>query len=216
VSIEDVKSVALRGGSILGTARTNPTKDEGDMQRLLKGLRELGVDALVSIGGDDTAFSASEVYRRAAGAIRVAHVPKTIDNDLPLPGSTPTFGFETARHLGTYVVRNLAEDAKTTSRWYLIVSMGRAAGHLALGIGKSAAATLTIIPEEFRGRPVTLNEVCDIVIGSIIKRRAEQSHYGIAVLAEGLIEAVGEKGLLEALPGGQLERYGHVTRDDHG
>jgi 6-phosphofructokinase 1 len=146
----------------------------------------------------------------------VAHVPKTIDNDLPLPGSTPTFGFETARHLGTYVVRNLAEDAKTTSRWYLIVSMGRAAGHLALGIGKSAAATLTIIPEEFRGRPVTLDEICDIIIGSILKRRVDNSPYGIVVLAEGLIEAVGEKALIQALPGGQLDRYGKVSRDDHG
>ena len=97
-------------------------------------------------------------------------MPKTIDNDLPLPGSTPTFGFETARHLGVAIVRNLAEDARTTSRWYLIVSMGRAAGHLALGIGKAAAATLTIIPEEFRGRHVTLDELCDILIGSIIKR----------------------------------------------
>ena len=79
-------------------------------------------------------------------------MPKTIDNDLPLPDSTPTFGFETARHVGVGIVRNLAEDARTTSRWYVIVSMGRAAGHLALGIGKAAAATLTIIPEEFRGR----------------------------------------------------------------
>ena len=99
-------------------------------------------------------------------------MPKTIDNDLPLPGSTPTFGFETARQVGVGIVRNLAEDARTTSRWYLIVSMGRAAGHLALGIGKAAAATLTIIPEEFRGRPVTLDELCDILIGSIIKRRS--------------------------------------------
>ena len=105
-------------------------------------------------------------------AARVAHVPKTIDNDLPLPPSTPTFGFETARHLGVQIVRNLAEDARTTSRWYLIVCMGRAAGHLALGIGKAAAATLTIIPEEFGGRRVTLDEICDILVGSVIKRRA--------------------------------------------
>src|SRR6185295_14537067 len=123
---------------------------------------------------------------------------------------------ETARHLGTYIVRNLAEDAKTTSRWYLIVSMGRAAGHLALGIGKSAAATLTVIPEEFRGRTVTLDEVCDTIIGSIIKRQAEGSHYGVVVLAEGLIESIGEKGLIAGVEGGHLERYGKVTRDDHG
>ena len=216
LGIDDVTGVNARGGSILGTSRTNPAKSAESMRNVLAIFRRLGVKALVTIGGDDTAFSASNVHRQAAGSIRVAHVPKTIDNDLPLPGSTPTFGFETARHLGTYVVRNLAEDAKTTSRWYLIISMGRAAGHLALGIGKSAAATLTIIPEEFRGRTVTVDEVCDIIIGSIIKRRADNSHYGIAVLAEGLIEAVGEKGLIEALPGGHLERYGKITRDEHG
>src|SRR5213076_2027031 len=106
--------------------------------------------------------------------------------------STPTFGFETARHLGVGIVRNLAEDARTTSRWYLIVSMGRAAGHLALGIGKAAAATLTIIPEEFCGKPVTLEALCDILVGAIIKRRSRRLPFGVAVLAEGLLESIGE------------------------
>src|SRR5262249_10324182 len=205
LAISDVKGVHLIGGSILGTSRTNPAKSENDMANVLEILHRLGVKALVTIGGDDTAYSASQVYLRAAGAIRVAHVPKTIDNDLLLPGSAPTFGFETARHLGVSIVRNLAADARTTSRWYLIVSMGRAAGHLALGIGKAAAATLTIIPEEFRNRrPVTLDELCDIIIGSILKRRSQNQHYGVVVLAEGLIEAIGEKGLLETMDAAQL------------
>src|SRR5262249_39252081 len=155
-----------------------------------------------------------QVYARAVGAIRVAHVPKTIDNDLPLPGSAPTFGFETARHVGVGIVRNLAEDARTTGRWYLVVSMGRAAGHLALGIGKAAAATLTVIPEEFRGRRVTLDEVCDILIGAIVKRRSMGADYGVAVLAEGLLESIGEEGLGKM--GGALERYGRIARDPHG
>ena len=186
------------------------------MQNVLDGLKKLGVTALVSIGGDDTAFSASQIYKKAAGAIRVAHVPKTIDNDLPLPGSTPTFGFETARHHGVYLLRNLAEDARTTSRWYLIISMGRTAGHLALGIGKAAAATLVVIPEQFRGRQVNIEEICDLIIGSILKRRAEGTQYGVAVLAEGLIEAMGEKGLVSAIRDGKLDRYGAIKRDDHG
>lgn len=216
LNIADVSTIYQRGGSILGTSRTNPTKSEEDMRRVLAAFRHLGVTMLTTIGGDDTAFSASQVYVRGGGAIRVAHVPKTIDNDLPLPGSTPTFGFETARQLGVFTVRNLAEDAKTTGRWYLIVSMGRAAGHLALGIGKAAAATLTIIPEEFRGRAVTLDELCDTLVGSIIKRKAQNKQYGVAVLAEGLIEAIGEKGLLSAMDDGQLGRYGNLTRDPHG
>jgi 6-phosphofructokinase len=216
LTIDDVKAIHLRGGSVLGTSRTNPTKSEGDMRNVLDVFRRLNVNMLVTIGGDDTAYSGSQVYARAGGAVRVAHVPKTIDNDLPLPGSTPTFGFETARQVGVGIVRNLAEDARTTSRWYLIVSMGRAAGHLALGIGKAAAATLTIIPEEFRGRHVTLDEVCDILIGAVVKRRSMRANYGVAVLAEGLLEAIGEKGLIECMDAAQLGRYGKIIRDPHG
>src|ERR1700722_3951244 len=216
LGIRDVTGIALRGGSSLGTARTNPTKSEKSMKNLFGVFDEMSITALVTIGGDDTAFSASHVAKRSNGKIRVAHVPKTIDNDLPLPGSTPTFGFETARHNGVYIVRNLAEDARTTSRWYIIISMGRAAGHLALGIAKASAATLCIIPEQFQDHQATVDEVCDIIIGSIIKRRAEGLQYGVVVLAEGLVESLGEQGLIKAVPDGQLERFGKVMRDDHG
>ena len=102
LSITDVSRIHALGGSILYTARANPTvRDEGTddpdwrMHNCLKALRELGIELLVTIGGDDTAFSASRLAEAARGAIRVAHVPKTIDNDLPLPGGTPTFGYET-------------------------------------------------------------------------------------------------------------------------
>jgi len=216
LSIEGVKDAHLRGGSILGTARTNPTKSEESMKNVLRVLRDWNIKALVTIGGDDTAFSSSRVYKEGGGAIRAVHVPKTIDNDLPLPGSTPTFGFETARHNGVYILRNLTEDARTTSRWYIIVSMGRAAGHLALGIGKAAAATLVVIPEEFHGKTVTANTVADIIIGSILKRRAEGTNYGVVVLAEGLIESMGKEGLLAVMPREQLQRYGKVIHDEHG
>lgn len=216
LSIDSVKRIHTRGGSILGTSRTNPTKSDQDMQNVLNVLKRMNVTALVTIGGDDTAYSGSQVYARAGGAIRVAHVPKTIDNDLPLPGSTPTFGFETARQVGVGIVHNLTEDARTTSRWYIIVSMGRAAGHLALGIGKAAAATITLIPEEFNNRELSLDELCDILLGAIIKRRALDSRYGIVVLAEGLIELIGEKALLAAMGGEHTSRYGKVKRDPHG
>ncbi|MFO0851575.1 MAG: diphosphate--fructose-6-phosphate 1-phosphotransferase [Gemmataceae bacterium] len=205
-----------RGGSYLGTSRTNPAKNPADMAKVLDAFKQLGVGYLVTIGGDDTAFSGSQVYKQAGGAIRVAHVPKTIDNDLPLPPGVPTFGFETARHLGVQLARSLHEDARTTGRWYLIVSMGRAAGHLALGIGKASASTLTLIPEEFRGKPFTLDHLADIVIGSMIKRKLEGKGYGLAVLAEGLLECIGEKGLTEAIGEAELRRYGKVERDPHG
>jgi 6-phosphofructokinase len=215
LSIEEVKGIHIRGGSVLGTSRTNPAKCEDDMRNVLDALQRLNVTRLVTVGGDDTAFSGSQVYLRARGAVRVAHVPKTIDNDLPLPPGVPTFGFETARHVGVGIVRNLAEDARTTSRWYIIVSMGRAAGYLALGIGKAAAATLTIIPEEFASNSLTLDHLCDILLGAILKRRSLGRQYGVAVLAEGLLDAIGFerlKQIMDAAPG----RYGEMDRDPHG
>jgi ATP-dependent phosphofructokinase / diphosphate-dependent phosphofructokinase len=214
LTIDDVSRIHDKGGSILPTSRYNPTKSEKDMANILAALAEQRIGALVTIGGDDTAFSACQVSLRGKD-LRVAHVPKTIDNDLPLPGSTPTFGYETARQVGVGLVQNLVEDARTTLRWHLIVTMGRTAGHLALGIGKAAAVTLTLIPEEFRDRPVTLEEIRDTVVGSILKRRAEGSHYGVAVLAEGLLSAIGEAGLKRTL-GDKLERYGKLKRDPFG
>src|SRR5262249_31084945 len=111
LSIDEVKGVSLKGGSILRTARANPAKSEDMMRNVLEVFRKLNITHLVTIGGDDTAYSGCQVYRHAGGAIRVAHVPKTIDNDLPLPGSTPTFGYETARQVGVGIVRSLIEDA---------------------------------------------------------------------------------------------------------
>lgn len=218
LTIPDVAPFYQKGGSLLGTSRTNPAKDPRHMANVLESLRRLGIEYLVTIGGDDTAYSGSQVYAHANKAIKVAHVPKTIDNDLPLPDGIPTFGFETARHYGAQLARNLHEDAKTTTRWYLVVSMGRAAGHLALGIGKASAATVTIIAEEFAGREVTLELICDIIIGSMIKRKALYNKgYGLAVLAEGLLEEIGEarlKAILAQNPGKfgtiELDAFGHL------
>jgi 6-phosphofructokinase 1 len=198
LTIDDVSRIHFQGGSILRTARTNPTKSPEMMANVLQALEKLDVRYLVSIGGDDTCFTASQLAEAAKGKLCTTHVPKTIDNDLPLPGNLPTFGYQTARYVGTRIVESLMEDAKTTGfRWYLVVAMGRTAGHLALGIGKSAGATLTIIPEEFQGRDVTLKEVCDILEGSMIKRLSVGKDFGVAVLAEGLATRISEEELAE-------------------
>jgi 6-phosphofructokinase 1 len=217
LTIPDVAPYYQRGGSLLGTSRTNPAKNPDHMAAVLEGLTKLGVKYLVTIGGDDTAYSGSQVYAHGKGAFKVAHVPKTIDNDLPLPPGIPTFGFETARHYGVQVARNLHEDAKTTTRWYIVISMGRAAGHLALGIGKASAATVTLIAEELKGKDVSLELICDIIIGSMIKRKAQGKGYGLAVLAEGLLEQIGEDNLREMMeknPGKfgniELDAFGHL------
>jgi ATP-dependent phosphofructokinase / diphosphate-dependent phosphofructokinase len=206
--IEDVSRIHLQGGSVLGTARDNPTKSEKATRAVVGTLRSLGVTHLVTIGGDDTALSSSFVAERSGHEIKVVHVPKTIDNDLPLPAHIPTFGYQTARHVGVELVQNLMEDAKSTKRWFVVVAMGRKAGHLALGIGKAAGATLTIIGEEFTDRQtIAFSEICDIVEGAIIKRRASGRPFGLAVLAEGLIEK---------LDPAELEGLQDVERDEHG
>ena len=213
--IEDVAQIHHRGGSIIRTSRANPTRKEEHLANTVAALERLGIAYLVTIGGDDTAFSASEVSRLAGNRIRVAHIPKTIDNDLPLPGDMPTFGYETARHLGTELVRNLIEDFRTTNRWYFVTAMGRAAGHLALGIGKAAAATLTIIPEEFPGDRITLRQVCDVLETAILKRRVMGKNRGLAVVAEGVAEKF-DPSELAKIPGVEVSRdqHGHLRLGD--
>lgn len=205
LTIDDVSRIHLRGGSMLGTARENPTKSEESMKAVVDTLKELGVTHLVTIGGDDTALSSSTVAARSD--IHTVHVPKTIDNDLPLPAHIPTFGFQSARHVGVELVQNLMEDARATRRWYIVVAMGRQAGHLALGIGKAAGATLTLIREEFTAPTVKFSQICDIIEGAIIKRRAQGRQYGVAVLAEGLIEK---------LDPSDMDDLMDVEKDDHG
>ena len=207
LSIEEVSRIHFRGGSYLGTSRANPTKKSSDLDTVLATLHKLGVTRLITIGGDDTAFSALKLEQKAEGRLLVVHVPKTIDNDLDLPYGIPTFGFQTARHVGVELVKNLMVDAATTSRWYFVVTMGRKAGHLALGIGKAAGATLTVIPEEFPERPIRLATLVDTLVGAVIKRRSMGRNDGVAVLAEGLAE------YLSPADFGGLE---HVERDENG
>jgi len=205
--ISDVSRIHLRGGSILQTSRANPTKEPRHLEGVVKSLERLGVDHLVTIGGDDTAFSAHRVAECAGEKIRVAHVPKTIDNDLPLLGGAPTFGFETARASAAQALKALMEDARTAPRWYFVIVMGRQAGHLALGAGKVAGTTVSLIPEEFDESPIRLETVARILEGAILKRMAIGRPYGVAVIAEGFGERFDPS---------DLEILNAVERDEHG
>ncbi|GBD25368.1 Pyrophosphate--fructose 6-phosphate 1-phosphotransferase [bacterium HR30] len=207
LTIDKVSRVHFRGGSIIGISRANPTKSPELLDRCVQVLDALGIDRLITIGGDDTAYSAMRLAEHAGGRLRVVHVPKTIDNDLDLPPHVDTFGFQTARHVGVELVKNLMVDAYTTSRWYIVVTMGRKAGHLALGIGKAAGATLTLILEEFLGRRVRLRHIVDILAGAIIKRLADGRRDGVAIIAEGVV--------LDMDPQ-DIEGLEHVERDEHG
>lgn len=213
LEIADVSRIHFEGGSILRTSRTNPAKIPGGVENAVKLLKKLGISYMVTTGGDDTAYGASLIAKAAGGKIKFAHVPKTIDNDLPLPNNLPTFGYETARDLGAKLVRNLMEDSRTMNRWYVVVAMGRHTGHLALGIAKSAGATLAIIPEEFDlKKPIRLDHVCDIIETSILKRRALGRDHGVVVIAEGIAERLDPKELEELVGKDSLvfDVYGNI------
>jgi ATP-dependent phosphofructokinase / diphosphate-dependent phosphofructokinase len=206
LTIDAVSRIHFRGGSHLGIARANPTKDPQLLENTVMSLMRLDVSQLVTIGGDDTAFSAMKLEQHAAGRLRVVHVPKTIDNDLDLPAHVDTFGYQSARHYGVDIVKNLMVDAKTTTRWYFVIAMGRKAGHLALGMGKAAGATVTLITEEFAA-PIRLRTIVDTLVASIIKRLSGGRRDGVAVIAEGVV--------LDMAPE-DFEGLKDVERDAHG
>lgn len=205
-----VSGQETRGGSMVGTNRANPRSSPEAMQTVVETVEALGLDGLVTIGGDDTATAAMSVGDALAASgkpFRVAHVPKTIDNDLPLPGEAPTFGFETAKHVGAELARNLRVDAITTGRWYLATAMGRSAGHLALGIATGSGADLCLIREEFGDDEISLHQLAALVQDAIDIRAAEGQQGGIVVLGEGIIER---------LNADELAEFATLELDEHG
>ena len=208
LDIEDVSRIHFRGGSHIGISRANPTLNPQHLENAVISLLRLNVSMLITIGGDDTAYSAMMLNEKAGGRIHVVHVPKTIDNDLDLPAQVDTFGYQTARHIGVDIVKNLMVDATTTSRWYFIIAMGRKAGHLALGIGKAAGATLTLVPEEFKTSH-SLKILVDILVGAIIKRLSYDRRDGVAVIAEGVVLSIDPADLVQ-LQGVERDAHGNI------
>lgn len=212
LEIPQIARIHFEGGSILRTSRTSLLDDERlkahalvapdpkKIGEVLRNLRALGVTHLLTIGGDDTALSARFICDCSDEDLRLVHVPKTIDNDLPLPQDASTLGFPTARFVGTQLVKNLMRDSQTTGRWYIIETMGRSAGWLAQAIGLASGATLTLIPEEFETN-TKLQYIVDVVEGAIIKRRVMGRPDGVAILAEGLAYRLGDVSELTAVLG---------------
>lgn len=146
----------------------------------------------------------------AGDALCVAHVPKTIDNDLPLPEGVPTFGFETARATAAQILTTLFEDARTSKRWFIVTLMGRNAGHLALGAAHSAGSTLAIVAEEIAkevgDEKIGLDRLAKMVEGAMLKSTALGHPHGVIVLAEGLGECLDPR----ELPDLPLDEHGHL------
>lgn len=196
-----------RGGSALKMSRHKPKDSEFNT----KFFTENNVQLLITIGGDDTASTANRIskfLKEHDVNIQNIHVPKTIDNDLPLPEGIPTFGYQSAKQEGVRIAQTIYEDARTSGNWFVVSAMGREAGHLAFGIGAANHYPMIIIPEMFEKVEVTFDRIVNLVISSILKRKIEGIEYGAAIVSEGVFHFMSDE---------QIENSGiNFTFDDHG
>lgn len=200
-------SIYSRGGSALKMSRYKPKDDEFKVDFFSNN----NVKLLVTIGGDDTASTAFRISKfLEANKIKLSsiHVPKTIDNDLPLPEGTPTFGYQTAKEEGVRIGTTLYEDARTSGNWFVVSAMGREAGHLAFGIGTACHYPMIIIPEMFNKTKITFDAITKMIISSMVKRRMLGIEYGVVIISEGVFHFMSDE---------EIEGTGiNFTYDDHG
>ena len=201
-----------RGGSYLQMSRFKPTDEDFEKNFNLPLFQENNVKLLVTVGGDDTASTANRIAKFLQAKnypIHNIHVPKTIDNDLPLPDNAPTFGFNSAKDEGAHIARTVYEDARTSGTWLLISAMGRSAGHLALGIGEATHCSMTIIPEMFNKTPISLDKIVKLAVSTIIKRKLLGIHYGTVVVAEGVFHDLDPQEIKNAGVTMTYDEHGH-------
>ena len=207
LSFEYADKIFSLGGSSLKMSRYKPKDSEFKTDFFVKN----NVKLLVTIGGDDTASTANRIGKfLASNSINVSniHVPKTIDNDLPLPDRNPTFGFHSAKDEGVRIGNTIYEDARTSENWFVLSTMGREAGHLAFGIGMSCHFPMVIIPEMFNKTSVTFEKITRILVSSIIKRKIENIPYGVIIISEGVFHFMDDN---------EINNSGiNFTYDDHG
>jgi 6-phosphofructokinase len=195
------------GGSAIRMSRFKP-KDEEFNTNLFE---EYNIDLLVTIGGDDTASTANRLtdyLKEHDISIQNIHVPKTIDNDLPLPEGISTFGYQSAKQEGVSIASTVYEDARTSGNWFVISAMGREAGHLAFGIGSALRFPMIVIPEMFNKTNVTLDKILRLIISAIVKRKILKINYGVVIVSEGVFHFMDDA---------EIEKSGvNFTYDDHG
>lgn len=213
LTFEKADFIYNQGGSALKMSRFKP-KDEDFNTRLF--VNE-GIELLVTIGGDDTASSANRFTKFLASKnIRIhnIHVPKTIDNDLPLPEGIPTFGFTSAKEMGVTIGKIIKSEAATTQNWYVLMSMGREAGHLAFEIGKGIHASMIIIPEMFNHTQITVEKVIRLIISSMIKSRIRGQKAGVAVIGEGIFHYLQSEDISSSGISFTYDAHGHPELSD--
>ncbi len=192
LGIEQVRGILPRGGTILGSSRTNPYKVDGGPERIRSTVKDLGLDGLIAIGGEDTLGVAR---RLTDDGVMVVGVPKTIDNDLS--ATDYTFGFDTAVTIAMEAIDRLHTTAESHHRVLVVEVMGRHAGWIALHAGLAGGANIILIPE----RPFDIDEVCRFV-----EHRFETHYAPIVVVAEGATPLEGTMAVRE----GELDAFGHV------
>ncbi len=194
LNIDSISGILHRGGTILGTSRTNPYKKEGALEKVKENFKKIGLHALVAVGGEDTLGVASKLVND--GISNIVGVPKTIDNDLS--ATDYTFGFDTALNIATECIDRLHTTAESHHRVLVVEVMGRHAGWIAVEAGIAGGADVTLIPEV----PIDLDEVCSVVE----KRRKRGKLFSIVVVAEGA--QFKDKGMI--LQEQELDAFGHV------
>jgi 6-phosphofructokinase 1 len=194
LNIDTVSGILPKGGTILGTSRTNPYKKEGDLQKVKDNFKKMGLDALVAVGGEDTLGVASKLVKD--GCRNIVGVPKTIDNDLS--ATDYTFGFDTALNVAMECIDRLHTTAESHHRIIVAEVMGRHAGWIAIEAGIAGGADVILIPEI----PIDLDEVCNV----IKKRHARGKTFSIIVVSEGAQFKDGTIVTQEQ----KLDAFGHV------
>jgi ATP-dependent phosphofructokinase / diphosphate-dependent phosphofructokinase len=196
-----------RGGSTLIMSRNKPKDDQFNVKFFV----DNNVKLLITIGGDDTASTAnrlSKFLKQKGLDVSNIHVPKTIDNDLPLPDRNPTFGFHSAKDEAVKIGNTIYEDARTSQNWFVTSIMGRTAGHLAFGVATACHFPMMIIPEMFSHTKPTLDKIVNLIISSMVKRQLLGINYGAVVVSEGVFHILDEE---------ELKNSGiQFTYDDHG
>jgi 6-phosphofructokinase 1 len=200
-------SIHSRGGSALRMSRYKPRDEEFKTAFFEKN----NIKLLVTIGGDDTASTANRVSKYLASknlTVSNIHVPKTIDNDLPLPEGYPTFGYNSAKEEGVRLATTIYEDARTSGTWFVLSAMGREAGHLAMGIGTACHLPMIIIPEMFNKTKISFDKIVNLTISSMVKRRIMGLDYGISIISEGVFHFMNDQEIIDTGI--------NFTYDDHG
>jgi phosphofructokinase-like protein len=194
LTVESTRGILPRGGTILGTSRTNPFKSEDGPARVRETMERLRLDGLIAIGGEDTLGAAARLH--GEHEVPVLGVPKTIDNDLA--ATDVTFGFDTALQVATEAIDRLHTTAESHHRVMVVEVMGRHAGWIALHSGLAGGGDVILIPE----RPFDIDEVCSL----ISRRHARGRNFSIVVVAEGALPREGTMEVTE----GQTDEFGHV------